>query len=406
MVQNVSTHPHQCLNIDTRKRTMLHAYTKVLATPYGTQIPGALLSYWPSLPFDLAYRYAARSQLATSCCIIVGVIFRSGRCYASLTCIEITILPHLVSSRSLDNLPPSWRPPQCCFSLKMSALSFLPHYPFSPPIMIFDPVGSVDLLDSIPIPPLTIFAIQILTISSVTGFTSPHSIVRLAALAQVGICTCAIVLTSRKYMRAHWASLFAGTSVGFLLQYVELALLSKWSLETHGSVSQSANVNEKGKHTRPEHSTRMQRCRFGISSTFSFRNVNSSNEVKNVPFFSDRPGYLPSRSAFLARATIVLLACFLMLDLLAVQPASSNTAQVFSWELVPLFTRLNSVTNEELILRLVASNVYWISMYCIMQGVTAAASIVAVGLGISEINQWRPLFDSPFKAYTLRRFWG
>ena len=121
--------------------------------------------------------------------------------------------------------------------------------------MIFDLVSSVDLLDSIPIPSLTIFAVQILIISSFIGFTSPHSIIRLAALTQVGICTCGIVLISRKYMRAHWASLFAGTSIGFLLQYVELALLSQWRLETHGLVYQFAKANKREKYTGPEYST-------------------------------------------------------------------------------------------------------------------------------------------------------
>ena len=46
-------------------------------------------------------------------------------------------------------------------------------------------------------------------------------------------------------MRSRWASLLGGISFAFLLQYIDLALLSRWSFEDHGPVSEAAKGSAK-----------------------------------------------------------------------------------------------------------------------------------------------------------------
>jgi len=149
----------------------------------------------------------------------------------------------------------------------------------------------------------------------------------------------------------------------------------------------------------------MQCLRFGILSTLSFRHIGLSTEVKNVPWFSHSPDYVPSRRAFLVRSTAIALICCVILDISAAQSAPSDPAALFNWDLVPLFARSGQLTSSQLNLRLLSSLVYWINMFCVMQGLTTAVSVFAVGFGLSDVEAWRPLFDSPLQAYSLRKFW-
>ena len=79
--------------------------------------------------------------------------------------------------------------------------------------------------------PLLFFAFQILATTLVVGFATSHSLLRPAILPLIASCAYGITTTSPSWMRLHWASLLSGSSVGFVLQYVELALLSRWSFE-------------------------------------------------------------------------------------------------------------------------------------------------------------------------------
>lgn len=255
--------------------------------------------------------------------------------------------------------------------------------------------------------PVLIFLLETLITGSVLAFTPPRSIYRLAALSLVAACAYTIVVTSHECMRADWASLLAGTSIGFLLQYIELSLLSKWGFERGGAVSQNSRGNDKRFDALASDSTNgaLKRLRAGLSRTFSFRNVNTPAEVKNVPQFSARQGYVPSRGAFLLRTAMISSICYLFLDLSSSQPPPKNNAELFSWEKVPLLTRLGDATVQQLTLRLISTLSYWVTMYCIMEGVTTTVAVLAVGLNLSEPQSWRPLFGSPAEAYTLRRFW-
>ena len=258
-----------------------------------------------------------------------------------------------------------------------------------------------------PFTPIPTFILEIQIIILIIGFTSPNSRIRTAALTLVAACAYNIVLTSHKHMRAHWASLLAGTSVGFLLQYIELSLLSKWSFQSGGPTSQHASLkHERTKEDRVNQMNRaLDRLYFGFSSTFSFRHVDTKWEVKNVPPFSVDPAYTPSRSVFLFRSTATALTCYILLDASSALPTPENNSELFSWEVVPIFRRLGDVTTPQLTLRLGATFLYWVNMYCIMQGVTSTVSVVAVALRLTEVRIWRPLFGSPLEAYTLRRFW-
>lgn len=212
-------------------------------------------------------------------------------------------------------------------------------------------------------------------------------------------------------MRQAWSSLLSGTSVGFFLQYIELALLSRWSFEARGPSTHYVSGDHQVKKTncQPEFSinTIWERLRFGFSATFSLRNMNTPFEVKNVPSFSRRNiSYVPSRRRFIFKEVSTFVACFLFLDLASLMPNDDGNKEMFSQNYIPLLTRLGSISTQEMLNRSMTTLLCWTSMYCTMQILYSASSALCVGLGFSSVKDWRPLFGSPFDAFTLRGFWG
>ena len=249
--------------------------------------------------------------------------------------------------------------------------------------------------------PMLMFAFQILTIGIVIAFTSPSSLIRPAAIPIVGLFSYAIVLASYEHLRLVWASLLSGISLSFVLNYIDLSLLSRWSYETHAPPF---------KESRPKslkaQDDRLRRLHFGLASAISFRHVNTPYEVKNVPPFTRETSKVPSKAALLRKLSLMSLACFLVMDIIETQPRAEDSEEAFSWQRVRLISRLNDITSSELRLRVASTSAFWFNMFCMLQGGAAVLGFIAVGANVSDKDSWRPLFDSPLEAYTLRRFWG
>ena len=266
--------------------------------------------------------------------------------------------------------------------------------------------------------PLSIYLFQTTLAACVLGFTSPSSPLRLTGLALQVTCVAILVSTSLHHTgRIFWASYFAGSGLTCLLQYIETALLSRWTFETQGigssaqrsSITSSANESSsKDKHKGTFHGTVWHRLRFGYRSIYSHRNIGTPNEVKNVPPFSAvDPQYVPSRARFLVDKAVIFLFCYMILDLATSgSPQPDANAINFSIRKVPLFSRLATVSGEELVIRLVTTLGLWVSLYCVLQAGTSLYAFVFVALCIDQPRDWPPSFGSLREAYSVRQFWG
>lgn len=247
--------------------------------------------------------------------------------------------------------------------------------------------------------PLCLFGLELGIIALVVGFSSPLSTIRLAALPGVGFCAYGIITTSKWFMRLHWASLLSGCAVGFILQYAELALLSRWSYETHaGTILQCPGEDVTRRNDVCE------RVYFGCLSTLSFRHVGTEKEVKNTPPF--RQGKPPSRFAFVRKQLLITTVCVTVIVVSGAQPPPPNRQDLFGQRRVLLLSRLGEISGKEMLVRIISTSVYWANMWAIMQGVTSFAASIAVALRWSEPAAWKPLFGPPGAAYSLRGFWG
>ncbi len=247
--------------------------------------------------------------------------------------------------------------------------------------------------------PLLLFACEIVAAACLLGFTGPRSGLRLLGLLPITVLAYFIITTSKQYMRLHWASLLSGCAFGFVLHYIEIALLNGWYYENLARLF-STNSEEEIKSRDDE----FERLYFGFTKTFSFRNVGTRIEAKNTPLF--RNGKIPSRLAFVLEQAMLVVICIGVIDFSSAQPPPQNPAELFAQTKVPMLSRFAEISKEDMSLRFVSTIIYWFNMRAVMQGVTSLCALIAVALGVSQVQAWRPLFGSPSTAYNLRGFWG
>ena len=283
------------------------------------------------------------------------------------------------------------------------------------------------VLTSLLLHPISLVISQVLLTALAISFTRPSSLIRPAGLPLVITAAWLIAaICLQRIPRMSLASIVAGNGPAYLLRYIDLVLLSKWSYETGGptalldpprpkqerrgnAVVSSSSSSSDGRTKSGLPGTIFSRLRFGLNMTLSSRFTNTPWEVKNVPPFSasDR-NYVPSRSAFLRHNAVVSLICYLVVDFfsLAGQSPESN-AVTFASQRVPFFTRLGEIEGEQLAIRIIASLTLWLNIYCITRMGYSILAVVAVGTGFSrEVSAWRPPFGRLAEAYTVRRFWG
>ena len=208
------------------------------------------------------------------------------------------------------------------------------------------------------------------------------------------------------------ASLFGGSSVGWAIHYIEIALLSRWSYENRGPNPPFQQQLDRNKHPHKDTVSELntvrflKRLRFGYLVTFSFRNCGTPYEVKNVPHFSSQvPEYVPTRSRFLRRTAASSLICYLFLDLSGLGMQPDRNPNLYSSERVHLLTRFGDISREELLIRTLTSLSVWASMYCIVMLYQDISAFVCVISRLNEVKSWRPAFGPLKEAYSIRRFW-
>lgn len=283
--------------------------------------------------------------------------------------------------------------------------------------------------------PVNLVVYQVILTTLVISFTTPSSVIRPAVLPLVALAAWQIVATcTHSIPQMTLASFVAGNGPAYLLRYLDLALLSRWSYEAAGPVhcpdpsdrkprkkpggsssSSSGASNDRADQpgsdcdSRAGHhlGTTWERLRFGLDITLSSRQVDTPCEVKNVPHFSATdPRYVPSRGLFLRQTVIVVVLCYCVVDVFSLGAQSEKNAVLFSSQNVPFFARLGDVSAEQIAVRIASTLSLWLNIFCITRMGYGVLALVAVGTGLSQVSAWRPPFGRLADAYTVRRFWG
>ena len=266
--------------------------------------------------------------------------------------------------------------------------------------------------------PLTLDIVQITAITLVVALTSATSIVRLAIFPIIlAIPWYSVPKCPTRVYHTFWAGTIGSYSTAYLLQYIDIALLSKWDFESHGPTVQpqagrlaKAQVRSDPVETKEpkgkRQGTTLERLRFGFSACIDSRMTGGPFEVKGVPpFSSSNLTYVPTRGIFLRQTSMNVFLSYILLDILSASANPATNATVYSLRLVPFFSRLREVSIEEVVARIVISIGVWIGIYCMMQIMYGTVAFVAVASGLSEVRTWRPLYGPLSEAYTIRQFW-
>lgn len=267
--------------------------------------------------------------------------------------------------------------------------------------------------------PLTIAVFLVCHCAVMIGFTSPDSLLRLASLPLQPLVAS---LLFRTEVMSRWGTgtntLVASFILSMPLQYLDLVLLSKWSFANQGPTRFSRSDKRHIKSgtakegapaskdmARPD--SIWSRLRFGLATTVSTRHLNTPYEARNCPHFSEKDkNYTPSRSSYLLKTLgIVVVTSFAVDFFFAINGLEGATISI-STAKIPFFSRLNAVTLPEIIERLVISGLSFINTYLIVQAGYGLAGLLAVGSGISNVRDFRPVVGDISLGYTIRKFWG
>ena len=262
--------------------------------------------------------------------------------------------------------------------------------------------------------PVTYWILQNAVSIVVVGFTSPASSIRYAVLPPMLTFIWLLLPLYREQMQTKvQAGFLAVNTMMNVLQYIEMALLSKWSFETHSrgttlpleqDVDKTENLRSAKKDSN--HGSFWQRLRFGYFAIFSTRLCGTRYEVKNIPHFDSRdPAYVPSRAKFLLQNLWTAVLCYLIVDFVASSADPAMNHIIYSASKVPLLTRIQDISGRELAIRLVSVLGVWAPGYFFLQLLLAVYTSARVACGLDQVEFWRPSFGPLSEAYSIRQFW-
>jgi hypothetical protein len=269
--------------------------------------------------------------------------------------------------------------------------------------------------------PIFLWVVSFVLNVIVVSFTSTSSIIRPACFP-VLVFTVWVMLRSGKavhYTHPMYANLLGGSVFTLALQYFNLVVVRKSSYDTGGPTTTPEGVPIRLVDPQePKTATKVdenlsaftksrRRILWGVSHIFDSRLSGTPWEVKNVPHFSEQnPDYIPSKTTFLRNNILRCFISVLLLDLARPSADITQNATLFADSKVPFLARLSSVTAEDVVMRVVTTTASTAITYLLFQAMYSSAAVFMVGLNLSRIERWRPLFGDLTDVWSLRRAWS
>ena len=254
--------------------------------------------------------------------------------------------------------------------------------------------------------PWTLLSLETSLLVLIVGFTSPSSPVRRAFLPVFVYLVYAFVVGARSRISNSFHASFGASDAWLtLLQYVDVALLSKWDF-AYGGPSPRAPTKKDEKPFR-NRDTFWNRLSFGIYGASSYRCSGTTFEVPNLAKFDSKdPSYVPSRGKYLRWAVLRVVAVYFIIDALTSFNDPVAMAPLFTDDKIPLLARLSELTLQDAITRAITGFSFWLVNFLVLMLFFDVPGVFCVATGLSGVEWWRPPFNSILEAYTLRRYWG
>ncbi len=229
-------------------------------------------------------------------------------------------------------------------------------------------------MTTFPLHPSVVLAAELAAITLLVGFTAPSSLLRFAVLPVLSAAVWVSIPTCLRYLHRNWlASLVAGQQATFVLQYIEVVLVSRWAFKAGGPTYTAAatasastpktaasNIQPRSlkavprdtaavlaataRKPQPQSAQWLERLAFGWTACISARHCGTPLEVPNVPHFTSAGDGAhatpPSRGVYVRGALMRVAVCYFVLDLLDLGARPEQNHVLFAPALVPLFARL------------------------------------------------------------------
>ena len=167
---------------------------------------------------------------------------------------------------------------------------------------------------------LALTALQGCTVLLALAFTPPDSLIRpalLPLLAALTFYTLPVIADS--FSIPDVISFCAHNTIGCLFQYIDCALVSRWSFAARGLTSaaggqRNARLSATArKELEPRTESLWNRLRWGFFATTALRAPNTPWEVKGTPtYYRSDPRQVPTRARFLFDNARSLASCMLL----------------------------------------------------------------------------------------------
>ena len=262
------------------------------------------------------------------------------------------------------------------------------------------------------------YALSIGTFILILGFTSQHSLLRpLGFIPMLGCLQSALRIVQQQHhkdINTMCMSLLMAGTVCMVLQYLDAALLSRWTYETQGPTSaaggqkhlrSATGIAQRKDQTR--FANTLSRLKFGWEEAFRARSTRTPWEVNHVPDFMRGQSSIPTKRQFLGWNTVQSLISLLFLDVIGLlgRDASMNSVN-FAANRVPFFSRLPQVTTDEMITRLITSLMHWVAAIFLLQVLYDGFAILVIALNLGRVERWPPLFGRWTDCWSIRQYWG
>jgi hypothetical protein len=275
-----------------------------------------------------------------------------------------------------------------------------------------------------PILALALIFFKLTTTSLVAGFASrEHLFLRAVGLVPQGFSAYHQIVSLSSHIRNPVSRAFLGAASVFLvILYIDAAILSRWAFAPQAPTSSlggltpvtlrdSSQTRKKTSTVEPWASFR-KRLGFGFSIALQSRFPATPWASPQLPPFSKTdPKHTPTKSAFLLRNIIKCVLYVVCLRATSRLGNPDDNPVLFASHYIPLFSRLRlggqaDITRSELGTRLGAVLGYWVIQYLVIDLLYSLLAVVAVGLGVTDVRGWVPVFGSVADARGVRLFWG
>ncbi|CZT21183.1 uncharacterized protein RCC_07045 [Ramularia collo-cygni] len=183
--------------------------------------------------------------------------------------------------------------------------------------------------------------------------------------------------------------------------------MAKWRNESSTSDPLPDPTDKKPSQQDRDSESYAYKIYFTTAALWSLRGIGTAWELRSLPTFPK--GQIPSRTAFITRQMTIILLAYCFLDVLTSQKPSPETAATWADGKQWLWLPWNPypVTKADLLGRVQGTFMNWFLFGRVLMEIWYRVfSVVFVGLGISEVRQWPPVWGAYSECFTIRRYFN